>query len=595
MIITFLIAAGGASIVLRLLRLPNTWESWTGALLTGYCFASAVILAIGSFNIRAACSIWITLAAISMIGFALPKTKRLSLPQIDLSAQSFSGLDKISLLAIFMAFLSGVLVSFAPVTSWDAGVAHLALPAAYWREERIAAMPLDNYSLYPQLMHTLFAIAPPGLRESHASGTVLFMSLALCSSTFWLARRIAGPACGLPAAAMIATTPLFLEHHAVPEIDIPYTATVVAALSALAAWRQEKNYGWLVLAGLLAGSGCGIRHTAYLAGALMLTGVFFVARERRWYSASVFAAVASASAAPWLLRTALICGNPVYPFFTSILGANAAPDIDVAAIGAHSSIQGSHFAQLISFPWSLAMNPKHYGGWDTSPGVLWLVLGVLGIAAGGRGARMLGAFGGAGLVAIFFFQRFARYAFPFIAPLFAVAAVPLETLPRLRRAVGMAMIVSYAFGLGPSMAVMASKLPVVFGLQSRDAYLAARIERYPAMLWVSQNLADDARILSLDPRGYYFDRRTVTNFEALKSISGLDYAGQREWLRKNGVTHLFYSEQYRQSPAFRATRVGAMIDGWRADTEHFAIIKQFDLPNPRVGGTERVEIYEFKP
>jgi hypothetical protein len=579
-----------------LLRLPNTWESWPAALLTGYCFASAVILAIGSFNIRAACSIWIVLGAISMIGFGLPKTKRLSLPQIDLSARSFSGLDKISLVAIFIASLSGVLISFAPVTSWDAGVAHLALPAAYWREGRIAAMPLDNYSLYPQLMHTLFSIVRPGmLGESHASGTVLIMSLALCSSTFWLARRIAGPACGLPAAAMIATTPLFLEHHAVPEIDIPYTATVVAALSALAAWRQERKYGWLVLAGLLAGSGCGIRHTAYLAGPLMLVGVLVMAREHRWYSASVFTAVALASAAPWLLRTALVCGNPVYPFFTSVLGANAAPDIDVAAIGAHSSIQGSHFVQLISFPWSLAMNPKHYGGWDTSPGVLWLVLGVLGIAAGGRGARMLGAFGGAGLTAIFFFQRFARYAFPFIAPLFAVAAVPLETLPRLRRAVGVAMIVSYAFGLGPSMAVMASKLPVVFGLQSREAYLTARVERYPAMLWVSQNLADDARILSLDPRGYYFDRRTVTNFEALKSISGLDYAGQREWLRKNGVTHLFYSEQYRQSPAFRATGVGAMIDGWRADTEHFAIVKQFDLPNPRVGGTERVEIYEFKP
>ncbi|MCC6154519.1 MAG: glycosyltransferase family 39 protein, partial [Candidatus Hydrogenedentes bacterium] len=415
------------------------------------------------------------------------------------------------------------------------------------------------------------------------------------SSTFWLARRIAGPACGLPAAAMIATTPIFLEHHAVPEIDIPYTATVVAALSALAAWRQERNSGWLVLAGLLAGSGCGIRHTAYLAGALMLIGVLLVAREHRWSSASVFAAVSAASAAPWLLRTALLCGNPVYPFFSSVLGANAAPDIEVAAIGAHSSIQGSHFVQLIFFPWSLAMNPKHYGGWDTSPGVLWLVLGVLGMIVGGRGARMLGAFGGAGLAAIFFFQRFARYAFPFIAPLFAVAAVPLDTLPRLRNVVGMAMVVSFAFGLAPSMAVMTSKLPVVFGLQSRDDYLAARVERYPAMRWISQNLADDVTILSLDPRGYYFDRRTVTNFEAMKLISGMDYAGQHDWLRKNRVTHLFYSEQYRQSPAFQATSVGAMIDGWRADTGHFTIIKQFDLPNPRVGGTERVEIYEFKP
>ncbi|MBM3290986.1 MAG: hypothetical protein FJY92_12620, partial [Candidatus Hydrogenedentes bacterium] len=456
------------------------------------------------------------------------------------------------------------------------------------------AVPNDNYSAYPQLVHTLFASAP-GPLERNAGEIVWTFGALLCVAAGLLAARIGGAECACVAPAIVATSPLFLDQCGAPGIDVPYTATAIGAMLALAAWRQDARAGWLVLAGVLAGSGHGIRHTSLLVNALLVVGVAILATQRRAWNVSIFCAAAAASAAPWLVRTALVAGNPVYPFFSSVLGAGAAPDVDVAAFGAHSSIQGRGMLQLLVFPWSLTMQPAHYGGWSTSPGALWLVLGVVGVAVGGRGARLLGAFSGVGLAALFFFQRFARYAFPFIAPMMVVAALPHTKLPKLRGLMGAVLCISYLLGLAPAMAGAAMKLPAALGIEPRGPYLARRIERYEAMVWAARELPPGAVVLSLDPRGYYFDRRTMTNFEVLKELTKGTPDEQREWLAENGIRYVFYPGKYvDESPGFGETGVGAMAEAWRADGAHFRLIKEFDLACPRDGGTERVEIYECR-
>jgi len=514
-------------------------------------------------------------------------------------------LAKLSLAATFIALGCALIGANAPVTSWDAGVAHMALPAAYAREGRIGVEPGNNYSAYPHLMHALFTVQDYGAqspmnndsfgwrREARPAQIVWSFGILLCAAAYWLAVRVGGRQCGFVAAAIVATAPVFIDQSSIPGIDVPYAATVMGALCALVAWRQDKRIGWLVLAAILAGNGCGIRHTAYLVNAMLAVGVVAIAGESRVRNTGLFLGTAFASALPWLVRTALVSGNPFYPFFSS--QSAAMPDVNVAAIGSHSSIQGTGPFQLLAFPWSLTMNPAHYGGWSTSPGALWLVLGVIGVIVGGRSARALGVFSGAGLIVIFFFQRFARYALPFIAPMMVVAALPVEKLPRLRWVMVPAVLLSYALGLGPVLANAAAKVPVVIGVESREDYLTKRVERFPAMAWAARNLPSTATILSLDPRGFYFAHPTYTNFEALKALVPRDLAAQLDWLRAREIEYLFYPAAYvDSSPAFSETGVGAMVDVWRANSEQFILIKQFELPNPRSGRVEHVEIYEFR-
>jgi 4-amino-4-deoxy-L-arabinose transferase-like glycosyltransferase len=512
----------------------------------------------------------------------------------------------VALLALSLTFLS----SLAPVTAWDAGVAHLALAARYATVDRIGFELGNNYCAYPQLMQTLFAVAlkfrtPPsdspgynGFAETeHLAGMMAWLFAVLaCAAAYALGERLGGRTCGAIAGANLAATPIFADQASAPLIDLAFTATVLAALWMALAWHEERRWGRLALAAAIAGSGCGIRHTGYLVIALIAMGIAMASPKRGLLAVPIFICVALLSASPWLWHSWRVTGDPVYPFFASRFSNGLLPDVDVAAIGTHSSLQGTSVPRLIAFPWSLTMNPAHYGGWATSPGAVWLVLGLIGVIAGGGRARAVGAFSGAGIASIFLFQRFARYAFPFIAPMMAVAALPFEKLPKLRPLIAASLGISYALGVAPALANAYQRLPVVVGKESRDEYLSARVERYAAMDWIAQNAPFDAKVLSVDPRGYYFNREVYSNFEALKWIASLDDARQRLWLMSRPIKYVFYPEAYvARSPAFRETGVGAMLDAWRADTAHFVLIKDFDLADPRGGGRERVEIYEFRP
>ncbi len=602
MALTIAIAALAGAACLRIAGLPRTREAWALAILCGYCLTATVLLCLGSHSLALAGAVRIAIGVCALGYFALRFARR---DARVLPALPRTGIARIACGALVIALGCAFVAACAPVTSWDAGVAHIALPAAYLRAGAIELVPGNNYSAYPQLVHTLFAV--PGIEafvplsndfaarllETRATLTTWSFGFLLCASAYCVARRLAGGESGWIAAAVVATAPIFLDQSSVPGIDVPYAAMVMGALCAMIAWHQDRHAGYLMLAAYLAGGGCGVRHTALLVIALLIVGVAMASAGSRARNVFVFSVFAIIGAAPWLLRAWFVSGFPLYPFFAPKSGA--LPDVNVAEIGSHSSIQGSGPLQLLTFPWSITMNPAHYGGWSTSPGALWLLLGVIGIVVGGQYARALGAFSGSGLVALFFFQRFARYALPFIVPMMAVAVVPITTIPRLRWVTVPAFLVSCALGLLPALANAALKAPVAIGVESRGDYLARRVERYSAMDWVSRELPSNATVLSLDPRGYYFRQPAYTNFEALKPVAVMAPDAQHDWLRVNGIRYLFVPNAYiERSPAFRATPVGALLDSWRADTAHFTLVKSLELPDPRSGGVERVDIYEFR-
>lgn len=587
--ILFLLASiGCAAPVLSWMRLSRSGETVAYYFLVGACVLGVVTLALGSISLT-----WAKAAAACAVVPAMywMVSRRVAGP-IGPHAQS-RPLARISMAACVVAVTLAAVLGLAPATGWDAGVAHLALPAAYARDGRIHLVEGNNYSAYPHLMQSLFALVYRPSYEARAAWVCAGFGVAGCVMAFHLARRMAGRDAGAVAAALFSTTPIFLDQASSPSVDLAYTATLLGALNALAAWQHENEKRWLMLAAILAGSGCGIRHTAYLAGLLMLVGVLCVARERRMSLAGLFAGVAGAAALPWLVRTAFVAGNPFYPFLSSYF-PSAIPDVDVASLGTHSSIQGVTAIGFILFPWDLVMNPAQYGGWHNSPGALWLLLGIPGLFVGGRTARSLGAFSGAGIACLYFFQRFARYALPFIAPMMAVAAVAACRIGTVRKPVAVLLVASYAFGLVPAAAMLGVKWRAIAGIETREQYLARRVERYPAMAWANANLDVSETILTLDPRGYYFDAPAFTNFEALKLLARLPKSGQLEWLRERRVHYLFYPEAYvLESPAFRETGVLEMLDAWRQDSGHFRLVHRMVLDRPRGGGSEAVEIYEL--
>ena len=178
------------------------------------------------------------------------------------------------LTAILVANGLALLSALAPVTSWDAGVAHLALPSEYARDGKISFNEGNVYSAYPHLLHSLYAYV---FSESGEMSTALlswFFGALACLGVYCLGRRVENREVGFVAAAIFATTPIYFSQAGTVSIDLAFTALTVTSLLCLFAGHDDREMRWLVLAGFLVGASCGIRHTGYVVGNVIIVERF---------------------------------------------------------------------------------------------------------------------------------------------------------------------------------------------------------------------------------------------------------------------------------------------------------------------------------
>lgn len=568
-------------------------------ILSGLAPVAVAVLLVGSYSLAVA-QYLLAAAAFVTVLHALRHPRH---PELDREPRprlrDLSGLEQGALAALLTAWSLTLLGALAPVTSWDATVAHLALPADYARAGHIYLHPGNVYSGYPQFVHALYAAA----FYNGAGGHEILVSLLnwcfgvlACLAVFSLGRRAGTRQTGLVAAAILATAPIYMDQAGGPGIDLPFAAFSTAALAALFAWNQEKRWGWLALAGLLAGASCGIRHTGYLVCLLMALGVAGSAgRQLPLRAVACFGGAALLAAAPWFLRTGLLVGNPVFPFLLSWFPAPTIDHIAITAPGAHESIARSDGLGLLAFlrfPWDIIMRPQLYDGWNKSPGGLILILGVPGLLLGGLRAWSLGAFSIAGGVVFFFFQRLARYLLPFFTPMMVVAALAAERLPRGRLAVATLLLFSFAYGLALHAAAVHFKVKVVFGLETKAEYLESRVERYAAFQYANEHLNDGGTLLAIDQRTYYIEGPTFQNHWSLKRIAGLPLEEQVAWLRATDIRYVMIPVDFVAGSGALSGDIAAMLAEWR---RHPALFRPLGppllIPHPRGGKVEEVAFY----
>lgn len=562
----------------------------------GLCLCAVGVLALGSVSLLAV-RVVIGVSAIAALVYAFRSRTRggpddggepLPVKRYDLNS-----LESICLAVVLIGNALALLSALAPVTSWDAGVAHLALPSDYAREGHIGFVEGNVYSAYPHLLHSLYTYV---FAESGETSTALlswFFGVLACLATYDLGRRIENRQCGLIAAAILASSPIYFSQAGTVSIDLAFAGVTMAVLAMAYAWHEEKRLRWIVLAAFLGGSACGMRHTGYLVCAFVLLGLFASSGRDRFRASGLFGGVAALSAVPWLIRSAVVSGNPVYPFLRSVFGVDRLPDVQTTALLSHETATGAGLVELLMFPWTLVMRPEWYDGWTASPGPMVLLLGPPALVIGGAKVRWLGAFSIAGGACFYFFQRLARYVLPFFTPMMVVAAVGAMRLKRLRRPVTALLIFSFGYGLLLGTAMIHFKLPVVLGLEFEWRYLENRLERFEAFRWANTNLPEDATIMTFDPRSYYLDRPTYQNFEVLPTLAEMDVDAQVSWLYERGIRYFFYPEAYvTESPIYAERGFLELLDRWRTDSDHFRLIHEMELPRPHSDDIERVEIYE---
>ena len=512
----------------------------------------------------------------------------LGLGLLSLGTFAFGALGLLKLLLVLWSCL-------VPPHQYDSLVYHLALPQEYLRAGRLYAPEGIVYAHFPQNGEMLFTLA---LQLGSDLLAQMFVWLATALTIGWLltfGRRITSAAPW--AAVLVATHTAVLAMSSTTYVEPLVMLWMTGALLAFEASEEGRERGTLILSALFMGLALG---TKYYAGLLAVLLVLRLAWRDRLKSAVLFAAVAGAVFAPWLIKNWICVGNPVFPFLYKVFPATkigwtadlASGYFQVLTEYGHA---GGFWRDLLRLPVLLYSNPLRFGGgmdvlgdlgWDLT---LWLWAYGLWTALKGRGRRglaLLTALYFAGWFSTGVVLRFLTALAPAMALVGAAAAASWrEKAGASARVLGAAaagvMIASHLL-LALYIHGYFGSASVLLTLENRETFLSKRLEYYPCASFAGAALPSGAKLLIVgEQRGYYVPRAHLAstvhapNLYMRRADEAASPADLARALRADGFTHLLFvpREQARLGDGLGTmTERGAA--NWKGLEDHLTLAYQ---------------------
>jgi hypothetical protein len=207
--------------------------------------------------------------------------------------------------------------ALAPETSPDGAMFHVALPALYVREHAIPAITTNFLASFSEGMEMLFTFAFSFGKHSATAMVHLLFTLLLPLGMLSYARRIGNPVAGVVGGLLVFLSPMVAQNGSVAYVDVALATVIFAVFYLLQIWWQEPNTLLLIPIGVLAGFAYGIKYTAFLAS-VYAVGVVALRLWRLhksiWRPCAVLCLSAFALISPWMIKNAVVVGNPVSPF-----------------------------------------------------------------------------------------------------------------------------------------------------------------------------------------------------------------------------------------------------------------------------------------
>lgn len=445
--------------------------------------------------------------------------------------------------------------ALAPAIGQDELCYHLAQPRNYVREGAVYEVPHSVNALWPFLMQMLFTLgelfAGAELAKLFHYTTYLLTGAAIAS---WV-RRSSGPGPGILAGAVYLPLPGALIQAGFAYIDNALALYTLLAVYAVSVYADSRERGWLLLSGLCAG----LAVSTKLIG---LFGVFAVllllvvralgcADRRRGFISDVmiFGSAAFVAGAAWYIRSWILRGNPVFPFYPQLFGGHGWND--ATYVDSHG--RGQDLWAFLMLPWDMTLHPEWFGGEHIGPLFLAFLPGAILLTR--KRAHVRRALGCAAIYAVCWFIVDPNIRFYYAG--LALAAVGIgealhaslqERRRSLRVIVGVLLVATALFSVGLAARHFGAAAYLLIRPAQRTAYLEERERSHAvATAFAPYLLGDEDKILSLgEVRGYYFSRPFVLEGDfALFTRYGERYATAEETvdhLRDLGFTHVLSSD-----------------------------------------------------
>ncbi|MBD3184966.1 hypothetical protein GF312_21970, partial [Candidatus Poribacteria bacterium] len=483
---------------------------------------------------------------------------------------NWKSVEAVLLAVIILHFLFAFICCLAPQTDWDSQVHHILVPKVFLNEGKIWNVKIsDDWFFvgfnYPSNMEMLFTLGM--LLSSDILATLIAWSVSvfLAIGVYSLSRQYYSFRLSLFAAVIAYCCPLVILHSTANTVDIGVAFFALLALYAALKWLDSEDSRFIILSGIYAGLCAGTKYTGlivFFVLALFIALWSLIEHKKRLKFVNpflLFCLVSVMVLSPWYIKNYVYTGNPVYPFFAKIIGGRGLPPTALKH-GASTAWKGfddyenwySLILSYLRFPWDLTMLNSSFHKPGNSIGVLYLLFipCLVFMRKVDRKIKHILLYSLMGLTIVFGLAQRPRYMFQFIPPLAVVASYSIYRLSEkdivIKRVCALIITFAVLFNLLLIMGLAYIRLPVVFGINSKDEYLSKRMEGYyNAILYINKNLSDDNRIISNDLRFYYCEVPCIRDSNVIDyNILQGDEDRLLERLRELKVTHVLVNVNF---------------------------------------------------
>lgn len=461
---------------------------------------------------------------------------------------------------IVSIFIQGIIVALAPQVNWDSVASQLALPKIFLQNSNIKPILYILHSSWPlasELIYGVFLIFGEG---SEAGIFQLFYGFCSVLLVYRIARRVLPHSAALLACAVFSSTDIFSTLLPVAKNDFAVAVYFLLAFYFFISSTDDNSPRSIFLCGILLGFAMSVKLTGFVLIFIMLLAIILTHfnNYRNLIRSIVTIFLGSFCVVlPWLVRSWIYRGNPVWPF-CSILFSKT-----------HLYYEHRHFfagfgklepnetiiESIFKFPLRLF---GYFDGFPMQTSVLFFALFFIIVIAGTLSLKKYKWFIFFPVFfCVFFFYHsgFWRYFLPMFALLSIVTSgyiYKAATRKTLRSYLILCVALLFFIpkpGIFPKDAFLTfiGLTPNDPTLTPRQRYKQLHLNSFRLMEWINTNLPPDAKILLFrEVRGFYLDREYMWSmplnqrlicFDEWESYGGFDQ------ITKLGITHILYNRK----------------------------------------------------
>ena len=525
-------------------RAPRAFQS----AMLGFAILGTVAVALGASRILYAPLLAGVIAILAAIGgVRLWRAKPWGIRKPSLS--------DVPLIASIAFVLAHVPRALSPVLEHDENVYHLLLPKLYLAAHALSPLAWSLGANMPHLVDLsfVFPVALGGFTAAKVFvlGFIVWTLVGLAP----FGRAMLGPV-GPGVLAVLYLSGRVVQWH----LGLAYVEPVLGALllcAVMSLWRygEEGERAELYLMAIAAGAACASKYTAWPFTVVLFAAAAFVrpkgGRRAGLDALAVMAVLCAVLVGPWLVKNALVTGNPIYPNAHGVFGGaywSQIQDVQFQHEMGYGRGADKELGAYLRLPWRLVVDPYTgtLGSASFSFGVMVLLFASM--AFPWRRAEFRTTLRLLTIAAFVFWclgSKQSRYLVAFVPVMIVTAGWALVPLRRFRGALASVTIAVVVFALVQIrlQPYPAEPLLSVFAA-SRDELLTRNL-CWDLTAFLNRVVPPGGRVLSFwENRLYFLDRPFIADsaYGAPTVLAGLREAGDAHaFAAKNaaeGVTNV---------------------------------------------------------